>query len=112
MIRGRRSEPSNAPARPPTPEGELPIHPCPTEKDPWFARSLGEGRPPRPREYRHARAWRWLLAAAAALAVGVAPPHGLLLAAGLVLAGLAAQLFDPHLHSPGHRTPRHRTPRR
>ncbi|MFJ6984868.1 MULTISPECIES: DUF3040 domain-containing protein [unclassified Streptomyces] len=65
--------------------------------DPRFARALEKGRPTAPREYRRLRGWCWLAVATAALVTGVFLPHGLLLATGLVLAGLAAQLFDPHL---------------
>ncbi|MFD5337786.1 DUF3040 domain-containing protein [Streptomyces hawaiiensis] len=76
-------------------------------EDPRFARALGAGRPCRPREYRHTRAWL-LLALALALAVlgtGLALAHGLLIAAGLVLAGMAGELF-----APGRDTRRHRGP--
>ncbi|MGW7134121.1 DUF3040 domain-containing protein [Streptomyces bobili] len=51
--------------------------------DPRFARSLDEGRPAAPREYRRLRGWSWLAVATAALIAGVVLPHGLLLAAGL-----------------------------
>ncbi|WP_328734180.1 DUF3040 domain-containing protein [Streptomyces bobili] len=51
--------------------------------DPRFARSLDEGRPAPPREYRRLRGWSWLAVATAALIAGVVLPHGLLLAAGL-----------------------------
>ncbi|MFF9851769.1 DUF3040 domain-containing protein [Streptomyces litmocidini] len=59
---------------------------------PRFARGLCEGRPRRPREYRCGRAWP-VMALAAVVAGGVVP-HGLLLAAGLVMAALAVNLFD------------------
>ena len=73
-----------------------------TERDDArFARALAEGWPRRPREYRRARAWCALSGAGALLLAGVALPHGLLLATGLVLAGMAATLFDPHRRHPG-----------
>jgi hypothetical protein len=58
--------------------------------DPRFARRFRRGRPTRPREYRRTGAW-W-----ASVAAGVALPHGLLLAAGLVLAGIGLERFDPY----------------
>lgn len=64
--------------------------------DPRFAQALGAGRPRRPREYRPLRAWLLLVTALTALGVGVALPQGLLIATGLVLAGMAGELFDPH----------------
>ncbi|KOX24445.1 MULTISPECIES: DUF3040 domain-containing protein [unclassified Streptomyces] len=63
--------------------------------DPRFARGPGEGRPRRPREYRRGRAWLAMGLALAAVVVGGIVPHGLLLAAGLVTAALAVNLFDP-----------------
>jgi hypothetical protein len=63
--------------------------------DPRFARSLASGRPIRPREYRRAGTWTALLVATGVLLVGVAVAHGLLIAAGLVFMGVAAQLLDP-----------------
>ncbi|MFD9024424.1 DUF3040 domain-containing protein [Streptomyces parvulus] len=74
-------------------------------EDPHFARALADGRPRRPREYRHHRAWLLLAAALAALSTGLLLPHGLLIAAGLVLAGIAGELFDPHRHERGRRCP-------
>ncbi|MFD9047894.1 DUF3040 domain-containing protein [Streptomyces zaomyceticus] len=62
--------------------------------DPRFARGLGKGRPRRPREYRRGRAWLALLLALAAVVTGVLVPHGLLLAAGLIMAALAINLLD------------------
>ena len=73
--------------------------------DPRFARGLGAGRPCRPREYRHTRAWLLLVVALAVLGAGSALGHGLLIAAGLVLAGMAGELFDPQRGAPRHRTP-------
>lgn len=63
--------------------------------DPRFARSLASGRPIRPREYRRVGAWSVLAASAGALFAGVAISHGLLIAAGLVFMGAAAQSLDP-----------------
>ncbi|MET8979511.1 DUF3040 domain-containing protein [Streptomyces sp. NPDC004539] len=75
-----------------------------TERDDArFARALADGRPQRPREYRRGRAWWALAGAGALLLVGIALPHGLLLATGLVGAGMAATLFDPHRRHPGSR---------
>ncbi|MFJ9551306.1 DUF3040 domain-containing protein [Streptomyces erythrochromogenes] len=62
--------------------------------DPRFARGLGKGRPRRPREYRRGRAWLALLLALAAVVTGVLVPHGMLLAAGLIMAALAVNLLD------------------
>ncbi|MFF1720862.1 DUF3040 domain-containing protein [Streptomyces sviceus] len=68
--------------------------------DPRFARALGSGRPARPREYRRAGAWGTLAVALALLATGMALPEGLLVALGLVLAGIAVPLFDPQRDRP------------
>ncbi|MEU9166633.1 DUF3040 domain-containing protein [Streptomyces sp. NPDC048420] len=68
--------------------------------DPRFARALGAGRPARPREYRRAGAWGTLALALTLLAVGMALPEGILVATGLVLAGIALPLFDPHRDRP------------
>ncbi|WP_217161867.1 DUF3040 domain-containing protein [Streptomyces sp. AC512_CC834] len=65
-------------------------------EDPRFARAFADGRPRRPREYRYRRAWLLLAAALGALATGMFLAHGLLIAAGLVFAGVAGELFDPH----------------
>lgn len=69
--------------------------------DARFAKALADGRPERPREYRRGRAWCSLVGACAVFVAGLALPHGLLLAAGLVLAGMTASLFDPHRRHPG-----------
>ncbi|MEV7556469.1 DUF3040 domain-containing protein [Streptomyces sp. NPDC089795] len=71
--------------------------------DPRFARGLGKGRPRRPREYRRGRAWLAMTLALAAVITGALVPHGLVLAAGLITAALAVNLFD---------TPRRRRVRR
>lgn len=68
--------------------------------DPRFARALTSGRPARPREYRRTGAWATLAVAAALLTSGMALPEGILVAAGLVLAGIAVPLFDPHRDGP------------
>ncbi|MFS8197988.1 DUF3040 domain-containing protein [Streptomyces sp. CWNU-52B] len=81
--------------------------------DPQFAEALGSGRPCSPREYRHGRAWLLLAVALAALGVGIGVGHGLLIAASLVLAGVAGDLFDPQRTRPrghGPPPPRHRRP--
>ncbi|CAM5491440.1 DUF3040 domain-containing protein [Streptomyces pilosus] len=75
-------------------------------EDPRFARGLGDGRPRRPREYRYARAWLLLAVALAVLGAGISLAHGLLVAAGLVLAGVAGELFDPHRGTRHRRAPR------
>ncbi|MFE7093020.1 MULTISPECIES: DUF3040 domain-containing protein [Streptomyces] len=72
--------------------------------DPRFAQGLGRGRPRRPREYRRGRAWLAMGLAVAAVVTGAVVPHGLLLAAGLVMAALAVNLFDTTLR----RRPRRR----
>ncbi|MER7696355.1 MULTISPECIES: DUF3040 domain-containing protein [unclassified Streptomyces] len=68
--------------------------------DPAFVRALSTGRPRAPREYRrrpHGRkaAWCVLALALAAFAAGIILPHGLLLASGIVAAGIAGDLFEP-----------------
>ncbi|MEV0693160.1 DUF3040 domain-containing protein [Streptomyces sp. NPDC050388] len=66
------------------------------QDDPHFARSLSSGRPAKPREYRHTRAW-WVLGIGVVLLfIGLVMPHGLLIATGLVLSGIGVQLFDPY----------------
>ncbi|GGQ71409.1 DUF3040 domain-containing protein [Streptomyces pilosus] len=83
-------------------------------EDPRFARSLSTGQPTRPREYRRTGAWWALVIGVLMLIGGVTVPDGLLIAAGLVLSGIAVQLLDPdRRHTPrGSRAPRvPRTPR-
>ncbi|MGW7315651.1 DUF3040 domain-containing protein [Streptomyces sp. NPDC054865] len=63
--------------------------------DPRFGHALNAGHPRRPPEYRRGRAWTLLTVALVTLTVGVVLPHGLLLAAGLVMAGEAVRLLDP-----------------
>ncbi|MGI5414033.1 DUF3040 domain-containing protein [Streptomyces chartreusis] len=74
-------------------------------EDPRFARALGAGRPCQPREYRHTRVWLLLAVALAVLGTGFALAHGLLIAAGLVLAGMAGELFEPQRDARRHRKP-------
>lgn len=74
-------------------------------EDPRFARRIGAGRPCRPREYRHTRAWLLLALALAVLGTGIALAHGLLIATGLVFAGMAGELFDPERDARRHRGP-------
>ncbi|MFD5753233.1 DUF3040 domain-containing protein [Streptomyces sp. NPDC127033] len=63
--------------------------------DPRFFHALEAGTPCRPREYRHGTAWLMMAVALGGLALGIVIGHGLLIAGGLVLAGIAAHLFDP-----------------
>ncbi|MEE1801389.1 DUF3040 domain-containing protein [Streptomyces sp. NPDC101062] len=63
--------------------------------DPRFFHALEAGTPCRPREYRHGTAWLTLAVALGGLALGIVLGHGLLIAGGLVLAGIAAHRFDP-----------------
>ncbi|MEU0388175.1 DUF3040 domain-containing protein [Streptomyces chartreusis] len=64
-------------------------------EDPRFTRAMRAGRPARPREYRRTGAWWALALGVAVLGFGIALAQGLLIAAGLVLIGMAAQLVDP-----------------
>ncbi|MEW1871983.1 DUF3040 domain-containing protein [Streptomyces caelestis] len=64
-------------------------------EDPRSVRPLPESRPVRPRAYRRTGAWCALAIGVVMLAAGVVVPDGLLIAAGLVLAGIAVQLLDP-----------------
>ncbi|MCK1818988.1 DUF3040 domain-containing protein [Streptomyces sp. XM83C] len=73
--------------------------------DPRFADALAAGRPRRPREYRRTGAWLLLAVALTALGAGITLAHGLLIATGLVLAGTAAELSDPHRGTRAHRGP-------
>ncbi|CAL9515617.1 hypothetical protein [Streptomyces sp. Tu 3180] len=74
---------------------------------PRSARPRSAGRPARPRAYRHARAW-WVLGTGVVMLIaGVVLPDGLLIAAGLVLSGIAVQLLDPdRRRTDGPRRPR------
>ncbi|MER7489726.1 DUF3040 domain-containing protein [Streptomyces sp. NPDC126497] len=64
-------------------------------EDPHFTRPLPESRPARPRGHRRTGAWCALVLGVTMLAAGIVVPDGLLIAAGLVLAGIAVQLLDP-----------------
>ncbi|MEU2281486.1 DUF3040 domain-containing protein [Streptomyces sp. NPDC013178] len=80
--------------------GTGPLHDLETRTqrgDPRFARGLGTGHPRRPREHRRRRgpAWTLLALSAAMLITGMVLPQGLLLAVGLVTAGMATQLLAP-----------------
>lgn len=65
--------------------------------DPHFARGLQTGRPRQPREYQRRRgpAWALLALSLAMLVMGMVLPQGLLLATGLVSAGMALCLLAP-----------------
>ncbi|MEE1742811.1 DUF3040 domain-containing protein [Streptomyces sp. BE147] len=69
-------------------------------EDPEFADALSGGSTRAPRGNRRVQAWIWLGAGLAALGAGIAAEHGLLIAAGLVVAGVAGQLFDPQRGRP------------
>ena len=56
-------------------------------EDPRFVRSLSEGRPARPREYRRTSAWCALVIGVTLLAAGIIVPDGLLIAAGRTAVG-------------------------
>ncbi|GAA4001982.1 DUF3040 domain-containing protein [Streptomyces marokkonensis] len=73
--------------------------------DPRFAHAFDTGRPRRPREYRYVGAWLLLATALAVLGAGIALAHGLLIATGLVLAGVAGELLDPHRRTRPNRHP-------
>ncbi|MFF7731892.1 MULTISPECIES: DUF3040 domain-containing protein [unclassified Streptomyces] len=64
-------------------------------EDPRFTRAMRTGRPARPREYRRTGAWWGLALGVVVLGTGIAVAHGLLIAGGLVLVGMAAQMVDP-----------------
>ncbi|MFC8147286.1 DUF3040 domain-containing protein [Streptomyces paradoxus] len=72
-------------------------------EDPRFTRALRSGRPAQPREYRRTGAWWGLALGVAVLACGIALAQGLLIAGGLVLVGMAAQLADPDPARMAHR---------
>ncbi|MGW4229946.1 DUF3040 domain-containing protein [Streptomyces sp. NPDC004980] len=67
--------------------------------EPCSADGLGHGAPRAPRAYRRGLAWLWLGAGLGALLAGIVIGHGLLIAAGLVVSGVAGQLFDPQRRS-------------
>lgn len=53
-----------------------------------------------PRGHRPSRTWLWLAAGIVGLVAGIVIGHGLLIAAGLVVAGMAGQLLDPQRNRP------------
>lgn len=63
----------------------------------------GARRDPRPRQV-----WPWLAAGIVALVAGIVIGHGLLIAAGLVVAGMAGQLLEPRRSAHRSRVPRPR----
>ncbi|MEU6347412.1 DUF3040 domain-containing protein [Streptomyces sp. NPDC046977] len=71
--------------------------------DPRFAHGMGSGRPHKPREYRHRGAWLMLAVSVVLLVTGLFLPQGLLIAAGLVLAGISAQYLGRHSRHPRRR---------
>ncbi|MFF5967818.1 DUF3040 domain-containing protein [Streptomyces collinus] len=73
------------------------------QEDPRFTRAMRSGRPAQPREYRRRGAWWGLALGVAVLACGIALAQGLLIAGGLVLVGMAAQLADPDPGRMAHR---------
>ncbi|MFF2846371.1 DUF3040 domain-containing protein [Streptomyces sp. NPDC058001] len=76
--------------------------------DPRFARAMGAGRPCSPREYRRRPAQLALTAAITCLALSFVLAEPLLLAAGLILSGVAATLRGPgsrRRRRPGPRIP-------
>ncbi|MEU0303772.1 hypothetical protein ABZ252_30665 [Streptomyces sp. NPDC006175] len=79
-----------------------------TEPPPGGPASKAALRPAlRERRPRATAAWVWTVVGLGALMTGIAVGHGLLIAAGLVAAGVGGQLFDPgnrRGRRPGHRT--------
>ncbi|CAL9554394.1 DUF3040 domain-containing protein [Streptomyces sp. enrichment culture] len=68
--------------------------------DPALVRAVSTGHPRAPRAHRrrpHGRkaAWCLLTLALAAFTAGIILPHGLLLASGIVAAGIAGRLLEP-----------------
>ncbi|MEU5655308.1 hypothetical protein ABZ802_06805 [Streptomyces sp. NPDC047737] len=61
--------------------------------------SGGAPRGDAPRESRPRQVWLWLAAGIVALVAGIVIGHGLLIAAGLVVAGMAGQLLEPRRRS-------------
>ncbi|MGW1818538.1 hypothetical protein ACWCQM_33845 [Streptomyces sp. NPDC002125] len=61
-----------------------------------------------PRGSRRGLVRLWLTVGIVALVAGIVIGHGLLIAAGLVVAGMAGQLFDPQRARPRGRVPRPR----
>lgn len=57
---------------------------------------------------RPGRTWLWLTVGVVGLVTGIVIGHGLLIAAGLVVAGMAGQLLDPQRRRPRGGVPRPR----
>ncbi|WP_409467241.1 DUF3325 family protein [Streptomyces sp. HC307] len=86
--------------------GTNPLHDLEAQtqrSDPHFARGLETGHPRQPREYRRRRglAWALLALSVAMMITGMVLPQGLLLATGLVTAGMATYALAPP-HDPDH----------
>ncbi|MFG2891190.1 hypothetical protein [Streptomyces sp. NPDC048248] len=89
-----------------TQQGGNPLHDLeeqPHHSDPRGYRGRETGRPRRPRGNRRGPAWALLVLSVATLVMGLVLPHGPLLAAGLVMAGVAAYLFAPPQDPAGQR---------
>ncbi|MET8331413.1 hypothetical protein [Streptomyces sp. NPDC005181] len=87
--------------------GDNPLHDLeeqPVWSDLHVVHGPGTGRP---REVRRGPAWALMALSLAMLITGMVLPNGLLLAAGLVTAGMAAHLFTPPRNptGPGARPP-------
>ncbi|MGW0791417.1 hypothetical protein ACWD04_25025 [Streptomyces sp. NPDC002911] len=61
-----------------------------------------------PRGNRTGGTWLWLTVGIVGLVSGIVIGHGLLIAAGLVVAGMAGQLLDPQRGAPRSSAPRPR----
>ncbi|MET9594358.1 hypothetical protein ABZY45_26025 [Streptomyces sp. NPDC006516] len=61
--------------------------------------SGGAPRGDAPRESRPRQVWLWLVVGIVGLVAGIVIGHGLLIAAGLVVAGMAGQLLEPRRRS-------------
>ncbi|MFJ8871222.1 hypothetical protein ACIRD6_36410 [Streptomyces sp. NPDC102473] len=61
-----------------------------------------------PRDRRPGTKWVWLAVGVVGLVAGIVMGHGLLIAAGLVVAGMAGQLLDPQRSRHRNRVPRPR----
>ncbi|WP_405690626.1 hypothetical protein [Streptomyces sp. NBC_01185] len=70
--------------------------------------SDGPARTSAPRERRPGPKWVWLAVGVVGLMAGIVVGHGLLIAAGLVVAGMAGQLLDPQRSRHRNRVPRPR----
>ncbi|MEQ4209544.1 DUF3040 domain-containing protein [Actinopolymorpha sp. B9G3] len=78
-------------------------------EDPRVARACGSGPPQDLRDPRRWPGWLLMGVAVMALSTGIALGHGLLIAAGLVMAGIGVHLLDHGRgtggHAPGTRHP-------